>query len=94
MKQCVSITLFILSCSLAIQGIAMGTSQAAPIVLEGPVHFLTPSGDPVLVAGGLYEVEATEGWLKLRPLAGTAMDAVLLQAADASHSRSSQRPRP
>lgn len=55
-------------------------ASAPSITIEKAVHFVTPSGEDVLVQPGTYEVEAVEKGLRLRPKDGKPEDAKLIQA--------------
>ncbi|WP_342348923.1 hypothetical protein, partial [uncultured Nitrospira sp.] len=49
------------------------------------IHFLTPAGDDIEVGPGVYQVEATESWLKLVPEGESRSAGVLLDATQGSH---------
>ena len=74
---------------------AAAVASAPPtIVLERPVHFLTPSGeDDVVVGPGTYEVEAAKEGLRLTPKEGKAEEAKLIQANPMPHPESLQVPK-
>jgi hypothetical protein len=57
------------------------------------VHFLTPSGDDVVVGPGTYEVEATEQGLRLKPKDGKPEDAKVIQATPLPHAETLDTPK-
>jgi len=80
---------------LTILVITLGTTpvQAGLTVdFEKEMHFLTPSGDDVLVEAGTYEVEAAEEGLRLVPQEGERSEAVLLAASRSPHMREVSTP--
>lgn len=73
------------------QVLAAPTSTVT-VALTSPIHFLTPAGDDVEVGPGIYEVEATESWLKLLPEGESASNAVLLEANQGPHEEGITKP--
>ena len=54
-------------------------SNTPNIELNRPVHFLTPGGDMVEVKEGIYDLNASEGWLQLTPQGKEGGDAAIGQ---------------
>lgn len=53
--------------------------------LEKAVHFVAPDGSDVLMAAGLYQVEAAERTLRLIPIPGAPKDVRVLEAQGMTH---------
>ncbi len=60
-------------------------SAPSTVELQTPLHFLTPSGDDIILAAGTYQVEAVESWLKLVPEGKARSEAILLEGTPGSH---------
>jgi len=58
-----SICIMVVGLTLALAANASTTTVELPTA----ILFLTPAGDDIKVGPGIYEVEATESWLKLVP---------------------------
>jgi hypothetical protein len=80
----VSHKLFGLTSLLVIGIVAVATgavfASAPTITLEKDVYFVSPSGDPVVVESGTYEVQAAEAWLRLIPQGRERAQSILLKA--------------
>ena len=61
---------------------AQESEDPTAIILEKPVHFLTPDGSDVLVQPGTYRVESADNGLQLIPAVGNAQ---LIGADMATH---------
>ena len=67
-------------------GIAMAEIKIpSGIGLEKNMFFMAPTGDPVQVKAGMYEVDQAEHWLKLTPIGGERYDSILIEAKEATH---------
>jgi len=62
------------------------------VTLEQPVHFTNAEGSDVVLEAGEYAVEPAEGWLRITPSEGQAVDALLLEAQSAEHEESLTAP--
>ncbi|HQU28932.1 MAG TPA: hypothetical protein PKZ24_07210 [Nitrospirales bacterium] len=72
---------------------ALAASTSAPTVeLPAVIHFLTPAGEDIEVRPGVYQVEATESWLKLVPEGEARSAAVLLDATQGNHEETLTEP--
>ena len=80
-----SIGLMILAGLIATHATAATSASPVTMELEQAVHFLTPSGEDVVVESGMYQVEVAEEWLRLVPKGGERSDAVLLAASRSPH---------
>lgn len=87
MHRILWVTLAIIGSMLVYAGAQLQATTTNPptITLEKSVHFLTPSGDDVVVEGGTYEVEAAEEWLRMIPQGEDRGKAVLLAASRSPH---------
>ncbi|MEX2494293.1 MAG: hypothetical protein WD425_21345 [Nitrospirales bacterium] len=65
-------------------GLAEATSTTT-VDFPAALHFLNPAGDDIEVGPGIYQVEATESWLKLVPEGEARSAAVLLDATQGNH---------
>ena len=67
-------------------GIAMADIKIpSGIGIEQNMYFMSPTGDPVKVNAGMYEVDKADHWLKLTPIGGERYDAILIEAKEATH---------
>ncbi len=91
LRSCLTLTL-LLGIVICIWGSSsIRASENNPtIILEQPIHFLTPDGSDVLVPPGTYSVEQAEDWLQLIP--GERHNAYLLEADPASHEEHLEAP--
>lgn len=78
----------ILSGMMSHVAIGSAVELLASVELERAVHFLSPSGDDVVIGPGAFVVEAAEEWLRFIPQGGNRTDAVLVQAGAAQHGES------
>ncbi len=63
-----------------------GTAYAdTTVTLEQPVHFTNAEGSDVILSEGEYAIEPAEGWLRVTPSDGKAVDALLLEAQAGNH---------
>ncbi|MGE0475071.1 MAG: hypothetical protein AB7P17_15660, partial [Nitrospirales bacterium] len=62
-------------------------SQPVPFTLPYTLHFLSISGDDVVLAAGSYRIEYAESWLKLVPDGEGPESAVLVEAIFGKHER-------
>jgi len=86
MKSMTTMRLMLVGVLVYATGVAaMTPASTHTIELKQGVHFLTPSGDDVLIEAGAYEVESIEGWLRLTPEKGTTRDAELIEAMATTH---------
>ena len=95
MRKPTPITNSFMSLSLTILFILMATGRtfAAPVVsLEEPVHFTDAEGGDVVLDAQSYTVEAAEDWLRVTPLDGQAVDALILEAQVATHEETLTEP--
>lgn len=72
---------------------AAAVVSAPTIVIEKAVHFLTPSGEDVVVGPGTYQVEAVKEGIQLTPKGGEAAKAVVVQALTRPHPESLTTPK-
>jgi hypothetical protein len=77
---------------LAPLAIADTVPPTPTIILEKATHFLSPSGEDVLIQPGTYAVEQAEGWIQFIPLGGENTDAILLEANHLTHTETVQAP--
>ena len=92
MKQRLLFLLIVFGClAFPTQSFA-ADSQSPAIEFTQSIHFLTPAEDDVEMGPGIYEVEATESWLKLVPQGESRSKAVLLEANRGSHEEDVMEP--
>lgn len=68
-------------------------SELSSVEMEKAVHFLSPGGDIFHVEPGMYEMEATEEWLRLIPQGDERHQALLLAAQAVTHTEPLDAPR-
>ena len=70
---------------LGVTGAGMSASTSPTLELDKPIYFLSADEAPLVVAPGIYQVEAADPWLKLIPEGGAHNEAMLIAANPGTH---------